>query len=169
MFKIEPPTNDDTVPIEIDLTQGNIILSGRPRSGMDNMLNEIIAQLDINNKSYTIIEYDDNDGIEELFEILNNRQEIVIIKDNLLLQDIFRIKPFKAQIIWVVPFIGNRHMSRLIGLFASKYYAFATLRNNDFSLYPQPYSIIGDLLPENFYVDVYNGHISSLENTTFKI
>lgn len=159
----------ESLPLTWDLSLKNIILTGRPNSGVENMVEKLINECAKANKSYTYVDFDTWDGNKEFYDLLDNKNELFIINDSqVLLSDTLINRAFKSQIVWVTPHLSYRYSGRYVGFFASHHYGFAHLRNHDTSPFPAPYNMIGDKLPQNYYVDIFNSRISSVAQTQIK-
>lgn len=157
------------VDVIIDSNDGNLLVTGRPNSGIEDFRELLIKHLESKNESYTEISIVDISSVYTAIAKIKENSGVTILDDPHRMLFAFggdSIKGLGKLVYftrhWNLKTDGSEYL-----LFAH-HIAFASQRNQSISDYPSPFAGIGSDLSKGEYVSVSTGAFSIVSKTTVK-
>lgn len=153
------------VDFKIDSGVGNILVTGRPNSGVEDFKELLLKRLDETGKSYEEIYVNDTNAVYKALKAINDAQKLVIIEDPYrLLFSRGGLKNAQAVIYftrhWNLKTDGVEYST------FSHHIAFASQRNQEIGEYPKPFAGIGSDLQKGEYISINTGQFSMVSQTS---
>lgn len=154
----------DKKAVNIDAT-GNILITGRPNSGVPELVEQITTDLKERNIAYQTIKVTDANSSIHASNAIKKAESVILIEDDyrLLLASGGKIGNAK-NLIYI-----TRHLDVKMPEYKvfNQHFAFSSQRNEDITGYPSPFAGIGSELNKGEFVSIMDSTLTDLDQTHF--
>lgn len=153
------------VDLKIDSGVGNILVTGRPNSGVEEFKDLLLNRLDETGREYAEITINDMQAVFHAFKAIKAGKKLIIVNDPYrLLFSVGGLKDPKGVVYftrhWNLRTDGKEYLT------FNHHIAFASQRNEEIHDYPRPFAGIGSELKKGEYVSINTGQFSMVSKTS---
>lgn len=156
---------ENLVDFKIDSGVGNILVTGRPNSGVEDFKELLLKRLNETGKDYEEIYVNDMNAVYKAYKAINDGSKLIIIEDPYrLLFSGGGVKNAEGIVYftrhWNLKTDGIEYRT------FSHHIAFASQRNQEIIEYPGPFAGIGADLARGEYISINTGQFSMVSQTS---
>jgi hypothetical protein len=153
------------VDFKVDAGVGNLLVTGRPNSGVEEFKQLLLSRLDEKGREYEEIVIVDVQSVFKAISALRTSSKLIVLDDpNRLLFSIGGLtKP--QGLVYLTKHWNLRTDSNEYLVF-DHHIAFASQRNQEIGDYPRPFAGIGSDLKKGEYVSISTGQFSMVSKTS---
>lgn len=156
------------VDLIIDSNDGNLLVTGRPNSGIEEFRELLIGHLEGKNEPYTQISITDISSVYTAIAQIKKNAGVTILDDpHRMLFAFGRDLRGLGKMVYFTRHWNLKTDGTEYNLFGH-HIAFASQRNQNISEYPSPFAGIGSDLSKGEYISVSTGAFSVVSKTTVK-
>lgn len=155
---------ENLVDFKVDTGSGNLLVTGRPNSGVEEFKELLLSRLSENGREYEEITIGDMRSVFAAVKLIRESDKIVILNDPYRL--LFSIGGIKKpnNLVYFTRHWNLRTDSNEYLVF-DHHIAFASQRNQEISEYPRPFAGIGADLRKGEYISIDTGQFSMVSKT----
>lgn len=155
------------VEFKVDAGTDNLLVTGRPNSGIEEFQELLIARLEETGRAYETIDITDMQSIFKAKKAFRETDKLIIVNDphRLLFSIGNAVKPHGIVYFtrhWNLLLDGKEYRT------FDHHIAFASHRNQEIGEYPGPFAGIGSDLQKGEYISIDTGQFSMVTKTAIK-
>lgn len=152
------------VDFKVDAGIGNLLVTGRPNSGVEEFKQLLLTRLDEKGREYEEIFIDDVQSIFYAVKTVKAGEKLVIINDSSrILFSAGGLKKPQGIVYFTKHWNLRTDSSEYLSF--DHHIAFASQRNQEIGEYPSPFAGIGSDLKKGEYVSIETGQFSMVSKT----